>query len=36
MDLGAYQKSLSERCPAARLYFSKFLRQVELSEILDS
>jgi L-ascorbate metabolism protein UlaG (beta-lactamase superfamily) len=36
MDLGAYQQALRQRCPAAKFYFSKFLRQVELSKILDS
>ncbi len=33
MDLGDYHKALLERCPQAKFYFSKFLKEVDLSEI---
>ena len=33
IDLGDYRRILHERCPDARFYFSKFLREVDLSEI---
>jgi hypothetical protein len=33
MDLGDYRNAMAATCPNAKLYFSKFLREVELSEI---
>ena len=33
MDLGSYRKALHEKIPGAKFYFSKFLREVDLSEI---
>ena len=34
MNLESYRKTLHERCPGAKLYFSKFLREVDLAEII--
>jgi L-ascorbate metabolism protein UlaG (beta-lactamase superfamily) len=36
MNLDEYRKALRERCPDARFVFSKFLRDVDLAEIMDS
>jgi L-ascorbate metabolism protein UlaG (beta-lactamase superfamily) len=36
MDLGAYREALLEKCPDARLYFSKFRREVDLGEIVGA
>jgi hypothetical protein len=36
MNLESYRTSLRERCPDARLYFSKFLREVDLSEVMGA
>ena len=30
----SYREALRERCPDAKLYFSKFLREVDLEEIV--
>jgi len=35
MNLESYRQTLRERCPDAKLYFSKFLREVDLTEIID-
>ena len=35
MNLEEYRKALQERCSGAKLYFSKFLREVDLAEILS-
>ena len=34
MNLEGYRKTLRESCPDAKLYFSKFLREVDLAEII--
>ena len=34
MNLESYREALRERCPDAKLYFSKFLREVDLTEII--
>jgi hypothetical protein len=34
MNLDRYRSALRERCPEARLFFSKFLREVDLAEIV--
>jgi hypothetical protein len=34
MNLESYRQTLRERCPGAKLYFSKFLREVDLTEII--
>ena len=34
MNLESYREALRERCPDAKLYFSKFLREVDLEEIV--
>ena len=36
MNLESYRNALHERCPDAKLYFSKFLREMDLTEIIDS
>jgi hypothetical protein len=36
MNLESYRNVLHERCPDAKLYFSKFLREMNLMEIIDS
>jgi hypothetical protein len=36
MNLDSYRSALLERCPGAKLYFSKFLREVDLEEIIDT
>jgi len=36
MNLDGYRSSLQESCPDAKLYFSKFLREVDLTEILGA
>jgi L-ascorbate metabolism protein UlaG (beta-lactamase superfamily) len=36
MNLESYRTALHERCPNAKLYFSKFLRETDLTEIIDS
>jgi len=36
MDLGDYRAAMAESCPNAKLYFSKFLREVDLSEIVGA
>jgi L-ascorbate metabolism protein UlaG (beta-lactamase superfamily) len=36
MNLGAYSSALHERCPDARLFFSKFRREVDLGEIVEA
>jgi L-ascorbate metabolism protein UlaG (beta-lactamase superfamily) len=36
MNLGDYRRALHERCPDARFYFSKFLRKVDLGEIVGA
>jgi len=34
MNLESYREALREKCPDAKLYFSKFLREVDLAEII--
>jgi hypothetical protein len=34
MNLESYREALCERCPDAKLYFSKFLREVDLAEMI--
>lgn len=34
MNLESYREALRARCPDAKLYFSKFLREVDLAEII--
>lgn len=34
LDLGRYRKVVSEACPGAKLYFSKFCREVALAEVV--
>jgi hypothetical protein len=36
MNLDDYRTALQERCPAARFYFSKFLREVDLAESIEA
>jgi hypothetical protein len=36
MNLDEYRNALRERCPDAKLYFSKFLREVGLDEIIGT
>ena len=36
MNLESYRSALHERCPDAKLYFSKFLRETDLTEIIDT
>ena len=36
MNLEDYRNALHERCPDAKFYFSKFLREVDLSEVIGA
>ena len=36
MNLESYRNALHQRCPDAKLYFSKFLRETDLTEIIDT
>ena len=36
MNLESYRKVILERCPDAKLYFSKFLQEVDLTEIVGA
>lgn len=36
MNLDDYRNALREKCPAAKFYFSKFLREVDLDEIIGT
>jgi hypothetical protein len=36
MNLENYRNALHERCPDAKFYFSKFLREVDLSEVIGA
>jgi L-ascorbate metabolism protein UlaG (beta-lactamase superfamily) len=36
MNLESYRRSLHQSCPGAKLYFSKFLQQVDLMEIVQT
>ena len=33
MDLGIYSKAIYEKCPNAKLFFSKFYKKIDFSEI---
>jgi len=35
LDLNHYQKAISEKCPNARLLFSKFCKSIEIDDILN-
>ena len=36
MNLDEYRNALQTRCPQAKFYFSKFLREVDLTEIIGA